>query len=216
MTCLPPPSRAGTSARLAMQRRAMPSDVSVRRASARVFFATVVALLEHGSWSGTVWSSVSSSQRILTLWLERLSTDRIARQWREAPSPLLLFGTRGTPALRPAAEAAGDRLGLRVGPARARPPPMHPPPPAVPEDFSADARLLDAMAEACQRYTPLVALEPPDGILLDITGCAHLFGGEANLCDDLLARMTCWGFSTRIAIAGTIGAASALARFDEV
>src|SRR5262249_10207012 len=80
----------------------------------------------------------------------------------------------------------------------------------------ADARLLDALADACQRYTPLVALDPPDGILLDITGCAHLFGGEATLCDDLLARMTRWGFSARIAIAGTIGAASALARFGEV
>src|SRR5262249_35813537 len=99
---------------------------------------------------------------------------------------------------------------------RHRAAPMLPPPTAVPEDFSADARLLDAIAEACQRYTPLVALDPPDGILLDITGCAHLFGGEANLCDNLLARMTCWGFSSRIAIAGTIGAASALARFGKV
>jgi len=163
-----------------------------------------------------VWSSVSSSQRILTLWLERLSTDRIARQWREAPSPLVVFGKRGNLDLLLAVDAAAERLGLTVGLALAQARAMHPTLTAVPEDFSADARLLDAIAEACQRYTPLVALDPPDGILLDITGCAHLFGGEANLCDNLLARMTCWGFSSRIAIAGTIGAASALARFGKV
>src|SRR5262249_28302143 len=65
----------------------------------------------------------------------------------------------------------------------------------------------------CQRYTPLVAVDPPDGILLDIGGCAHLFGGEANLRGDLLARMTRLGFSARAAIAATLGAASAAARF---
>jgi len=160
-----------------------------------------------------VWSSVSSSQRILSLWLERLSTDRIARQWREASSPLVVFGKRGNLDLLLAVDAAAGRLGLTVGLALAQARAMHPTLTTVPEDFSADARLLDALAEACQRYTPLVALDPPDGILLDITGCAHLFGGEATLCDDLLARTTCWGFSARIAIAGTIGAASALARF---
>ena len=63
----------------------------------------------------------------------------------------------------------------------------------MPEDQAADARLLAAIADACQRYTPLVALDPPDGILLDIGGCAHLFGGEAKLRDDLLARVTGFG-----------------------
>src|SRR5262244_2517812 len=130
-----------------MQHRAIPSDVtaSARRASLRVFFATVVALSEHGSWSGTVWSSVSSSQRILSLWLERLSTDRIARQWREAPSPLVVFG--GNLDLLLAVDAAAEQLGLTVGLPLAQARAMHPTLTAVPEDFSADARLLDAIAE---------------------------------------------------------------------
>src|SRR4029453_8018998 len=92
---------------------------------------------------------------------------------------------------------------------------MHPPPAAVPEDQTADARLLDAIAETCQRYTPLVAIDPPDGILLDIGGCAHLFGGKDKLRADLLGRMTRLGFSARAAIAATIGAASAAARFGD-
>src|SRR5262249_27568290 len=56
---------------------------------------------------------------------------------------------------------------------------------------------------------------PPDGILLDIGGCAHLFGGEEKLRDDLLARMSRFGFAAHAAIATTIGAASAAARFSD-
>ena len=80
---------------------------------------------------------------------------------------------------------------------------------------AADASLLDAIADWCLRYTPLVAIDPPDGILLDIGGCAHLFGGEAALRDDLLARMTRFGLAVRTAIAATIGTAWAAARFGD-
>src|SRR5215510_6817504 len=212
---LPPPRRAGSSAR----RRPLPiqetvtTDVtaSVRRASPRGSCATAVVISEHGSWSGTVWSSVSSSQRILSLWLDRLSTDRVARQWREASSPLVVFGKRGNLDLLLAVNAAAERLGLTAGLALAQARAMHPTFTAVPEDRAADARLLDAIADGCQRYTPLVAVDPPDGILLDIGGCAHLFGGEENLRGDLLARMTRFGFSACAAI----GAASAVARFGD-
>ena len=92
---------------------------------------------------------------------------------------------------------------------------MHPALAAVPEDQAADAHLIDAIADWCLRYTPLVAVDPPDGILLDIGGCAHLFGGETKLRDDLLARMTRFGFAARAAIASTIGAAWAAARFGD-
>ncbi len=89
---------------------------------------------------------------------------------------------------------------------------MYPALAAVPEDPAADARLLDAIADCCQRYTPLVT-NPPDGILLDISGCAHLFGGEEKLRADLSARLIGFGFAHRVAMAGTIGAAWAAARF---
>jgi protein ImuB len=174
-----------------------------------------------------VWSSVSSSQRILSLWLERLSTDRIVRQRDEGAdastlsadaskkAPLVVFGKRGNLELLVALDAAAERLGLTTGLALAQARAMHPALTAVPEDAEADARLLEAVADWCQRYTPLVAVDPPDGILLDISGCAHLFGGEEHLHDDLLARMTRFGFSVRAAIASTRGAAWALARFAD-
>ena len=162
-----------------------------------------------------MWSSVSSSQRILSLWLERLSTDRIARQRDEASLPLVVFGKRGNLDLLVAVDAAAERLGLAAGLALAQARAMHPTLAAVPEDAAADARLIEAVADWCQRYTPLVAVDPPDGILLDIGGCAHLFGGEERLRDDLLARITRFGFSARAAIASTIGAAWAVARFGD-
>ena len=43
------------------------------------------------------------------------------------------------------------------------------------------ARRSSDIADWCDRFTPLVALDPPHGLFLDITGCAHLFGGEAAL-----------------------------------
>ena len=48
-------------------------------------------------------------------------------------------------------------------------------------DEAADAKTLNAIADWCDRFTPLVALDPPHGLFLDITGCAHLFGGEAAM-----------------------------------
>ena len=106
-----------------------------------------------------MWSSVSSSQRILSLWLERLSTDRIARQSREASvlAPLAVFGKRGNLDLLVAVDAAAERRGLVTGMALAQARAMYPALVAVPEDQAADARLLDAIADWCQRYTPLVA-----------------------------------------------------------
>jgi len=108
-----------------------------------------------------VWSSVSSSQRILSLWLERLSTDRIARLRDEASSPLVVFGKRGNLDLLVAVDAAAERLGLTAGLALAQARAMHPTLAAVPEDAAADARLVEAVADWCQRYTPLVAVDSP-------------------------------------------------------
>ncbi len=59
----------------------------------------------------------------------------------------------------------------------------------------------------------LAGLDVPDGILLDITGCAHLFGGEAALCRDLVERLAWQGLQTSAAVADTVGCAWAIARY---
>ncbi len=88
----------------------------------------------------------------------------------------------------------------------------------VEADEAADRALLDKLADWADRYTPLVALDPPDGLFLDISGCAHLFAknggdGERALLADCLARLLRQGFEVRGAVACTAGAAWALARY---
>ena len=70
-------------------------------------------------------------------------------------------------------------------------------------DEAADAKALSDIADWCDRFTPLVALDPPHGLFLDITGCAHLFGGEAALMQMVCGALTRQGFAVSAAIAGT-------------
>jgi protein ImuB len=86
---------------------------------------------------------------------------------------------------------------------------------ALPHDPAADLRWLARIADFCDRYSPMVALDPPDGVTLDITGCAHLHGGEADMARDAAARLDAFGLATRPARAGTPEAAWALARLSE-
>ncbi|MDB5733717.1 MAG: polymerase family protein [Alphaproteobacteria bacterium] len=83
----------------------------------------------------------------------------------------------------------------------------------VAADERADAKLLDSIADWCDRFTPLVSLDAPDGLLLDITGAAHLFGGEAAMLSLVVRRIGEQGFAVQGAIAGTSLAARALARY---
>ncbi len=91
---------------------------------------------------------------------------------------------------------------------------MYPAIEIVAEDPAADRRLLEALADWCDRYTPLVALDGTDGLFLDITGCAHLFGGEEALLEGMLAGFFEQGFRARAALGPTPGAAWAAARFS--
>src|SRR5262245_63363007 len=168
--------------------------------------------------------SNSSSQRMLSLWLRRLSTDRIARLHKNSPPfrnawrderALVVTGKRGNAEVLIAIDDAAERLGLAPGLALAQARAMHPGIDAVPEDAEADAALLESIADWCLRYTPLVACDPPDGLLLDISGCAHLYGGERELVADLGGRLEDAGFAYSLAIAGTIGATWAAAHYGE-
>jgi protein ImuB len=110
---------------------------------------------------------------------------------------------------------AAARLGLRVGMALADAKAMYPTLTVVDADPGADRGLLEAIADWCDRYTPLIGLDPPDGLTLDITGCAHLFGGEAAFCGDIVQRLGRQGFAARAAIADTVGCAWAVARHGD-
>jgi protein ImuB len=151
---------------------------------------------------------------MLCLWLPRLATDRIKRL-REISAPLVIYGKHGNADVLTAVDEAAERLGLHAGLALAQARAMHPALEAIEEDPEADRVLLDNIADWCLRYTPLVATDAPDGLLLDISGCAHLYGGDAELVADLGERVARAGFAFSIAIAGTIGAAHAAAHCGE-
>ncbi len=84
---------------------------------------------------------------------------------------------------------------------------------AVEDDPEEDARALDNVAAWCERFTPIVVLDPPEGLFLDIAGCSHLFGGEEKLRAEIVTRLHAQGFGSRAAIAPTPGAAWAFARY---
>jgi protein ImuB len=77
----------------------------------------------------------------------------------------------------------------------------------------ADAAALTELARWCVRFSPAVAVDPPDGLFLDVEGVAHLFGGEAGMMAELRARLAAASLPFRLAIADTPGAAWALAHY---
>jgi protein ImuB len=117
-------------------------------------------------------------------------------------------------ALRLAAVTAGTLArgltpGLTLADARARAPDLR----VADHDPAADAAALDRLLADFGRFSPMVALDPPHGLVLDVTGCAHLFGGEAGLVAAVAARGARWRLTTRTALARTPRTARALARF---
>ncbi len=99
--------------------------------------------------------------------------------------------------------------GMVLADARARVPDLA----ITDHDPAADAALLAYIADDCDRYTPMVALDPPDGLTFDITGCTHGWGGEARLASNLVARLGRAGLHVQYAFAGTPDRARALARY---
>jgi protein ImuB len=111
-------------------------------------------------------------------------------------------------AIDEAAARAGLSIGLPLANARAICPELT----VYDADEAADRKTLEDIADWCDRFTPLVALDPPHGLFLDITGCAHLFGGEAALQRTLCQALQRQGFAVSAAIAATSICARTLTR----
>ena len=107
------------------------------------------------------------------------------------------------------AEAQGLAPGMRLADARALLPRLA----AAEARPAEDRRGLERLALWCNRFTPCCAVDGADGLLLDIAGADHLFGGEAAMAAEVEARIAGLGFEARTGLADTPGAARALARF---
>ncbi|WP_250890670.1 Y-family DNA polymerase [Sphingobium nicotianae] len=107
--------------------------------------------------------------------------------------------------------ALGLTPGMGLADARARVPGLD----ARPHDPEGEAQLMARLADQCDRFTPMVAIDLPEGLVLDVTGCTHLFGDERGLTRDAVRLMRAQGLRVRHARATTPEAALALARFSE-
>jgi protein ImuB len=118
-------------------------------------------------------------------------------------------GARRLAEVNEAASAAGLWAGQKLADAMALEPGLQT------DDFDpeADARALKRLSDACARFSPAVAVDVPDGLFLDVTGAAHLWGGEAGMLAAVEATLARWGVPARLGLADTAGAAWALARF---
>jgi protein ImuB len=155
-----------------------------------------------------------STRRILALWLPRLPTDRLVRKCGARSDAPLVISQKANNALYVyALEKRAQALGLYKGQPLANARAMVKRFAIVPADEKADAALLEVIADWCDRFTPLVSLDAPDGLFLDITGAAHLFGGETEMLATVTASIARQGFAVQGTIAGTSLAAHALARY---
>jgi protein ImuB len=150
------------------------------------------------------------------LWLPRLPTDRLKRaktapDVTRADTPLVIAGRASNALFVYALNRSAQQLGLYRGQPLANARAMIDNLAVVPADERADLVLLENIADWCDRFTPLVATDPPDGIFLDITGVAHLFGGEVQMLQHVREKIRAQGFQVQAAIAGTSLAARALA-----
>ena len=149
--------------------------------------------------------------------MPRLATDRLCRSGIAAADEPLATVSSGARSLLVAVNPVAERQGLRGGMTLADAQMILPELRLADADPVADRALLERLAESCLRYTPWAAVdgeaETGGGLWLDVSGCAHLLGGEANLLDDLRAHLGRLGLTSRAALADTPGAAWAWARF---
>lgn len=153
--------------------------------------------------------------RFVSIWFRHLHTDWFSIRNPELRSfPFVLrTSSHGRMIITDAnslAQEKGIDRGMVLADARALVPELK-----VEDDLpDLNQKLLRRIAEWCIRFTPIAAINPPDGIFLDATGCTHLWGGEQKYLDDIMKKISARGYDVRIAIADTPGLAWGMARFS--
>ncbi|MBN8979787.1 MAG: DNA polymerase Y family protein, partial [Rhizobiales bacterium] len=162
-------------------------------------------------------ASSVNGRRILSLWFPRLPIDRLKHQLSSSgvlddAEPCAVVARIGNALVIVALNDAAARFGLDACQPLANARAICPDLQVFDADEFADAKLLSGIADWCDRFTPLVALDPPHGLFLDISGCAHLFGGEAKMMQTVCASLDRQGFVVSSAIASTPVCARTLSR----
>lgn len=156
------------------------------------------------------------SKRFVSIWFRHLRTDWFTRRRPELKDiPFILaspdHGRMVITATNILAESQGIYTGMVVADARAILSSLQ----VLDDQPELSKKLLTGIAEWCIRYTPTVAIDEPDGLILDVTGCSHLWGDEKKYITEIYRRVKEFDYDIRIAMADTIGAAWAIARFGK-
>ncbi|TDN95839.1 Y-family DNA polymerase [Sunxiuqinia elliptica] len=153
-------------------------------------------------------------KRYLYLWFRFLAADRLAKADPNLKGRPFLFyaperGRMEVRAVSPALIKEGITPGMVVADVRA----IFPEVDVFLDDPEADREILDRAAEWCLRYSPEVAVDYPDGVMLQIAGCPHLWGGELAYLESITASLNRGGYRVAVGIADTVGAAWAIAHY---
>lgn len=156
------------------------------------------------------------AKRYASLWFRYLLTDWATIRQPGLKDKTVVFvsserGRKVISALNQQAYLQGIAVGMPLADAKALVPAIY----AMDDKPGRNSKLLKGLGEWCIRYTPFVSVNVPDGLFLDISGCAHLWGGEYNYLKDLILKLQSKGYQVRGAIADTVGAAWAVARFGK-
>ena len=162
-------------------------------------------------------NAYSGTRRYLALWFPFLPAQRLRREQSPPPgtppdAPLVLVAKAGNALRLAAVDARAQALGLAPGQTLADARAAHPDLAVAAMDEAADRRWLNRLARQCGDWSPAIEPAPPDGIVIDITGTAHLFGGETALAEAVVTALAGNGLTVRHALAATAPAARALAR----
>lgn len=157
---------------------------------------------------------IDTARRIISIWLPHWPMDRLLKTWpqeKDAMCVLTQDAQHGPVVydVNAAALKEGIRRGQRVVDAKALCPQLL----TFEADAGGDAHALRRLAAWCRRWSPWACVDGSDGLLVDATGCAHLFGGEAAMLKEIEGRISRLAITLRAAIAPTRGAAWALARY---
>jgi len=154
------------------------------------------------------------SKRFVSLWFRHLTSDWLTLRRPELKEvPFVLVTSVRSRVVITAANALAETQGVTVGMAAADAKAIVPGLEVIDEIPGQDAKLLNALGEWCIRYSPLIAVDLPAGLIMDVSGCAHLWGGERGYLKEIITRLRGKGYDVRGAMADTIGTAWAVARY---
>ena len=156
------------------------------------------------------------AKRYVSLWFRYLKTDWLTLRHPELANKALVLSmpSHGKMVITDTnflAEQQGINKEMAVADARAIYPAIE-----VKDDIPDVAeKLLSRLAEWCIRFSPFVCINPPDGLILDVSGCPHLWGGDEPYLEEILKRIKSSGYDLRAAMADTIGLSIAWAKFGK-